>query len=172
MALIDSTYPLFTSGDFNLYLQKKDYDFSKVLDDVCKNTEKDILIRLFGDVMYLDYENNPSNYSELINGYKVADKFASYEYLGKKRVYRGLKDMIAFFTYFFYAQNKFIFNPNIEASVSDTDRVNPAQNMLDAYMNGYKAYYDTYYFIKYKQSLGEFDDFDFTDIELINNFGI
>ena len=172
MALIDSTYPLFTSGDFNLYLQRLRYDYSEVLNSVCERTEKNILTKLFGDVMFLDYENNPEDYQELIDGYIVDEKYSTYEYQGKKRVYRGLKDMIAYFTFFFYAQNKFVFDPAIDSALSESDRINPEQNMLDAYMDGYKLYYDAYYFIKYKQSFGEFEDFDFSDIELINNLGI
>ena len=172
MSLIDSTYPLFTSGDFNLYLQKLNYDFSETLDSVCENVEKDILTLLFGDVMYLDYENNPEYYQELIDGYEVDGELTYYEYLGKKRVYRGLKDMLANFTFFFYAQNKYNFNPNIEEKTSDVNRENPSQNIFDAYNRAYKLYYDAYYFIKYKQTLGEYEDFEFTDIEMVNDFGI
>ena len=181
MSLINSQYPLFTSGDFNLYLQKLDYDFTKVLDAVCVNVEKKMLASLLGDVTYLDYENNPATYQELIDGYKIPTveidhvqqyELAPYEYLGKKRVFRGVKDMLAYFTYFYYAQNKYNFNPTTEEKTSDTDRVNVTQNMYDAYYLGYKLYYDAYYYIKYKQSLGEYSDWEFSDIELANNLGI
>jgi hypothetical protein len=173
MSLINSEYPVFTNGSYRLNLQELDSD---MFDDTCARVEFDILSMLFGDAMYLDYENNPTRTDilELVDGYKVDDELATYTYNGKKYVYRGLKDMLAYFTYFHYIQGQFNFNPTIAEKINAAIEISPEQNSLRAYNLGYKGYYDAYNFIKYKQSLGTglFADFDFTDIELINSFGI
>ncbi len=182
MSLINSTYSLFTNGSFKLNLQELDSD---VLDSTCEHVEKDYLQRLMGDVMHLYYENNPidADYLELVNGYKVPTieidyvqqyEFGVFIYAGKKCIYRGLKDMLAYFTYFHYIQGDYNFNPNLSEKINIAITLSPEQNAFRAYNLGYKAYYDAYIFIKYKQSLGTglFPDFVFDDIELINSFGI
>lgn len=173
MSLINSEYSVFTNGSYKLNLQELDTD---VFDDTCERVEKDVLSMLLGDVTYLDYENNPTRTDilELIDGYKVDGDYTYYEYAGKKYVYRGLKDMLAYFTFFHYIQGQFNFNPTVAEQINVALQISPEQNSLRAYNLAYKGYYDTYQFIKYKQSLGTglFADFDFTHIELINSFGI
>jgi hypothetical protein len=173
MSLIDSTYTIFTNGSFKLNLQELDSD---VLDSTCEHVEKDYLQRLMGDVEHNSYVNNPTSaeFVELENGYKVDGKFEPFTYAGKKYIYRGLKDMLAFFTYFHYIQGDYNFNPNLSEKINVAITLSPEQNAFRAYNLGYKGYYDAYIFIKYKQSLGTglFPDFVFEDIELINSFGI
>lgn len=177
MSLINSTYPLFTSGNFRLYLENRDHDLDPILNSTCQLTEDDILCKLLGDVLYLDFKNKQTtnvDYIELINGYKVENVFAAYDHSGTKRVYYGLKDMLAYFTYFNYVTGKKNFNPTEEQKTASIDKINPVYTSYEAYNMACKLYYSAYYFIIYKQSLDstKFPDFDYTHIELINSFGI
>lgn len=173
MSLIDSTYSIFTNGGYNLNAGTLDTD---VLNNTCQEVEKKILTKLFGDVMYLDFEQNQddADYLELINGYEVDDVLAPYELQSKKYVYRGLKDMLAYFTYFYFVQGQFNFNPNEAGEAINNNIVNPALNALKAYNLGVKLYNDAYRFIVYKQTIDStlFPDWEFSTIEELNSFDI
>lgn len=173
MSLIDSSYSTFTNGSYKILLQDLDSD---VFDDVCERVEQDILTKLFGDVMYLDFEQNldDADYLELIEGYKVDGELAPYELQSKKYVYRGLKDMLAYFTYFYFIQGQFNYNPGQTNSENKVEAVNPMMNSLKAYNLGVKLYNDAYRFIVYKQSVYStlFPDWKFTIIEQLNSFDI
>lgn len=176
MSLINSTYSIFTSGNFNLFLQRMDTDVTSILDNTCQSVEDNILSKLFGDVMYLDFKNNLSEarYLELINGYKVGDVFTAYGIDGQKRVYYGLKDMLAYFTYFYYVQNQYNFNPTVQEKTDKVEKINPVNNTMRAYNLGQKLYYDAKYFIEWKQLNDStlFPDFIFNGIAPINSFNI
>src|SRR5574343_160243 len=166
MSLIDSSYSIFTSGNYNLLTRNLDSD---QLNYTCQEVEDKILKLLFGDVMHLDFEQKltDDDYLELINGYKVNDELAPYELQSKKYVYRGLKDMLAYFTYFYFIQNQFRYNPNAQEAANEIEVVNPASNALRAYNQGVKLYNDAYRFLVYKQSNDStiFTDWEFTSID-------
>jgi hypothetical protein len=147
-----------------------------VLDYTCQEVEDKILKLLFGDVMHLDFEQNleDADYLELTEGYKIDGELVPYELQSKKYVYRGLKDMLAYFTYFYFVQGQFNYNPNIEEKVNTVEVINPQLNALRAYNQGVKLYNDAYRFIVYKQTVDTtlFPDWEFTSIETLNTFDI
>lgn len=173
MSLIDSSYSTFTNGSYKILLQDLDDD---IFNDVCARVEEDILTKLFGDVMYLDFEQNltDADYLELIEGYKIDGELAPYELQSTKYVYRGLKDMLAYFTYFYFIQGQFNYNPDQTNNDNKVEAVNPMMNSLKAYNLGVKLYNAAYQFIVYKQSVDStlFPDWGFTSIEPLNSFDI
>lgn len=166
-------YTSFTDGLLYLNLSNED-DRDSMNNKYCPFVEKKMLTKLLGESLYNDFIGNKTvqKYANLINGVD-----ATYEYNGKTKKYTGLKDMLAYFTYFQYVSRldkiptqsgfKRVKNQNSES-------VSPASEMCEAWNEGVSLYYQAIDFINYTndQTPNTYADFDPEDIGTINIWGI
>lgn len=140
----------------------------------CPFVEKKMLTKLMGETLYNDFKNNTTvtKYANLINGVST-----TYEYNGKNKVYTGLKDMLAYFTWFYYVSDQQTFNSQVgqvQPKVQNATIVNPAGKYAMIWNEAVELYYQAIDYINYINSVtpDTYDDFLYEDIDKINQFGI
>jgi len=135
------------------------------------STQEKILRWLLGDNLYFDFVENESEtkYQTLINGDTIV-----YTYNGVKGKYTGLKDMLKYFTYFYYTRQEVSSNTSMGETMSTSQNGQAVQNntkLIDAWNQGVRLYDEAINYIQYK---GEtvYSELDSTELKKINQFGI
>lgn len=170
MALIDHKYKNFKSGELRLKLIKltENAEILARIDDACIDAEVFILKKLFGEVEYLNFQNNlTTEFNSLLqNGYQVDNIYQPYD---SDKVFYGINDMISFFAFYYYLKTL-----NNDKTTPEYQPSWPKYKMVDIYNNGVKRYYQAIDFIDYKKSLDStlLEYIETEDLELINTFGI
>ena len=158
-----------------IYIDTSDvHERDNVNNNYCPYVEKKMLKKLFGITLYTDFDANKTiaKYATLINGDTTA-----FTYNGYTKVFTGLKDMLAYFTYYFYIRKQNRFNTQMgqmQAKVQNAERISPAEDSMFAWNEGVKLYYETIDYINYKNDLvaDTYANFLSEDLEEINSFGI
>jgi hypothetical protein len=164
MAIIDNTY--FTG------LIDIDYattGISEKLAYFIDYVEKKYLKKLLGLTLYTEYIGNPTDdrFVKLIAGDATA-----VEYNGITFIYSGIKQMLAYFTYYHYCYDTQTINTGIGEIAIKHQNSEIALNinkMIRAYNEGIELYKES---IAYMLSKGTYTNLDYQGLDEINSFGI
>lgn len=177
MAIIDKTYFVFRLSLPSSWMDEVDATIPIV--------EERVMRSLLGDTLYQEYLDNPTDtkFVKLIEG-------DTYEVSGKKVIWKGLKASVAFnvqspLALFTYAEMLIINNDQVINSgvVKESSEKGITQGIDAKVMSAYNAAIDLYgsrLNDTYKPTAYNFindagytfDNWDFTELQMVNQFGI
>jgi hypothetical protein len=138
------------------------------LDDVIAQVEAEILLKLFGDAMYLDYVNNKTQakYVSLINGVEYNNGYNTVKY-------NGLKVMLVYFAYYYYQNAVITISSPIGEALNNSEMGEIVMNrdkQVKAWNRGVLEYNNTLDYLRV--NFADFPLLQSSNIEEINSFGV
>ena len=151
-----------------------------ILNDAIEQTQRNILIDLLSEPLYIDLVNNKTEtkYKTLIY---ANDGYVTYEGSdGKNYIYRGFKEMLANFTWFYYKIDRESFDSNTGNNTSVNVNSQKALSSLynksvNNWNRGIKLYYESVDYINRQNNINGDDyypEFEYKYLDLINTYGL